>query len=164
MTDEKVPYLQCLYHTGKKVYKCWLLALGLIAVIIAIGLIISKLWKQICDVSNYVGSCIGIIYDTISMVVSSIPWYWWIAIGVIVGPMVLVAIYCALKRYGVYICLFVIIVITIASILEIIITANHYINHNFNIFDDMFFGIFSTLWLLMMILAIINTTRDGDNQ
>jgi hypothetical protein len=109
MTDsEKVPYLQCLYHTGKNVYKYWLAALGVAALVTAIGMIVYKLWDGIAEGFNYlmggaqyISNCIGnaIIYAWV--LACTVPWYLWILAGVIVGPFILVAIYCAGKHYNI---------------------------------------------------------------
>jgi hypothetical protein len=110
MTDDtnKVPYIQCLKHTGKKVYGIWLIILGVISVIIGLGLVITIAWQQINDGFKYIGNCLGYIWNgvgyilsTISSLFCSIPWYWWVGIGVIIGPSILVAIYCALKHFNI---------------------------------------------------------------
>ena len=115
MTEEKVPYLQCLYHTGKTVYKYWFAGLGIAALLIAIGLIINKLWDSIIEAFGYVVKSVEFIwnsFDNAALIIgaflnnlwiwaSAIPWYWWVAFCVTVGPIIIVAIYCALKRCGV---------------------------------------------------------------
>ena len=108
MTEDKTPYIQCLYHTGKKVYKYWIAILAAIGVLIGIGYVVLSAWKLIVDGYNYfITTIIHIVYVLTNLfnnawsIACSVAWYWWVIIGVIVGPFILVVIWCALKRYNV---------------------------------------------------------------
>ena len=114
MTDKKPSYIECLYHTSKKVYKYWLAFLAAIGVIIGLWFVISNAWDQIVGGFKYVergveyiwggldfiATTIGGAINQILFAVFTIQWDWWVGIGVIVGPFILVAIYCVLKRFG----------------------------------------------------------------
>ena len=98
---EKIPYIECLYRTGKTVYKWWFITLAVIGVIVGLGFVITSAWNQIVDGFNYIFSICSAIGGFIVYVLSMlavIPWYWWIGIGVVAGPLLIVAVYCALKR------------------------------------------------------------------
>jgi len=101
MTDEKIPYIQCLYHTGKKVYKYWLAGLALIGIIIGLYFIIVSQWKQICNLLTAIENFFDFRFNIIWSFICTVPWYWWVAIGVIAGPFILVAIWCALKHFNI---------------------------------------------------------------
>ncbi len=158
MTDnEKIPYLQCLYHTGKKVYKYWLATLAVIGVVIALGLIVSRMWKQIVDCATTIGNAFGYVgYIIINLftnawvMVCTIPWYWCVSAGVIIGPLVLVAIWCALKHFNIDIILFTMIVITIASMLGVFNFFVSSVASHLNVIDVILL-VCSITW--MMILA-----------
>ena len=102
---EKIPYIECLYRTGKIVYKWWFITLAAIGVIAGLGFVILSAWSQIVDGFNYISKSVFGIYSAISgcigyvlSILGTIPWYWWVGIGVVAGPLLIVAVYCALKR------------------------------------------------------------------
>jgi len=157
MTDEKIPYIQCLYHTGKKVYKYWLAGLAVIGVIIGLYFIIVSQWKQICNLLTATENFFDFRFNIIWSFVCTVPWYWWVAIGVIAGPFILVAIWCALKHFDVKendVLACVVIVITIVTVWGVF---NLLVNiMKLNMFD-FFFGLFSCVWLGIWVIILTGT-------
>jgi hypothetical protein len=166
MTDnEKIPYLQCLYHTGKKVYKYWIEALAVIGIASMIGLIVASAWKQIIgfattirDALGSIGCVLATYFNNIQTLICTVPWYWWVAAGVIIGPFILVAIYCALKHFDIDIEIFSVVIITILSITGLL---NFCLKLFYlNIFDSII-GAASMLWLLILFCAMTYTCEEG---
>jgi hypothetical protein len=167
MTDnEKIPYIQCLKHTGKKVYKYWFAALAVIGVVIGLGLVISSAWQQIIDGFKYVERYVEYIWNSLDFIATTIggainqilsvaftiPWYWWVGIGVIIGPLILVAIYCALKHFDVVAAIIIICFVTFGSLCGLINCASCIVRSNIDIFSYIT-GIFSALWLCLIFMA-----------
>ena len=164
MTDnEKVPYIQCLCHTGKKVYKYWLIALAAIGVIIGCGWGIIQAWKQITDfvsavgnVLNSIGYVLFTLLNNVWMLVLSVPWYLWLITGAIAGPFILVAIYCAVKHYGVKgvdVFIFIVILIMIVAFWGIINFVIHFSQRSVDTVS-LVGAICSVAWLCAMGCAI----------
>ena len=165
MTDEKVPYIKCLCHTGKKVYKYWIATLAVIGVTIGLGIVISTVWKQIVDGCNYVATTIGTALGSIGYILSTasnnawsllciIPWYWWVAFGVIAGPFILVAIYCAGKHYNIkieHVLVAGLIAITVAAtwgIYNLVVNIPHHLD-----FITFAIGAGSLMWWVIILVA-----------
>lgn len=149
MTDnEKIPYIKCLYHTGKKVYKWWAIALLLIGVIIGLGLVVASAF----------GIIISLIGNAWSLA-CVVPWYWWVLFGVTVGPFILVAIWCALKHFDIEMGEFVIVILALASVFGVL---NFFGNLLFAFREatpiDMIIGVFSLMWLVLVSITF-NPTR-----
>ena len=166
MTDnEKVPYIQCLCHTGKKVYKYWLIALAAIGVIIGLGWGIVSVWKQITEVMSAVGNALNSIgyvlsttFNNVWSLLCIVPWYWWVVFGVIAGPFILVTIYCAGRHYNVKgndVLIFVVIITSsIAPLCGIFNCCDHAIKLTASLFD-LIICVFSFLWWVMIIITIM---------
>lgn len=168
MTDnEKVPYLQCLYHTGKKVYKYWVAVLVVIGVIIGLGLLVATAWKQIENggltaISNalgYVGSIIISLFSNAWSLACGIPWYWWVLIGVTIGPLILVAVWCALRHFNVGNGTIVVVTVTIASLFGICNFVSALINMRLNTLD-IIIGFFSMFWIMVVFVCLADD-NDG---
>jgi hypothetical protein len=163
MTDEKIPYIQCLYHTGKKVYKYWLAGLAIIGVMIGLYFIVASQWKQIVDFATTIGNIlcsIGYVltslFNNVWSLLCAVPWYWWVAIGVIAGPFILVAIWCALKHFDVKgddIFLAIICIVSIVTLWGIINLVLKILTQSLYPFD-FFFGIFSIVWWALLGIAL----------
>lgn len=169
--NKKNPYLQCLYHTGKKVYKYWLAALAVIGVIIGFYFVVASAWKQIENGLNtivtalgYVGSIIILLFSNAWSLACSVPWYWWVAVGITIGPFILVAIWCALKHYNVEMNTF----LTITTITSVIGAGNFiyksfYMSHFLNEID-VIVGTLSIMWLTFItIITTIFIMNIGDS-
>ncbi len=168
MTSEKISYLQCLKHTGKKVYKYWFIALGINGVLIGLGLVVSSAWQQIVNGFKYIGNGIGYVLSTIGSFVNSITticcsisWYWWVGIGIIAGPLVLVAIYCALKHYNISIGEFLFVIITIAALIKACIFIWSIISLQLISNIDFVIGLTSCVWCVCV--CFILNVLEGDN-
>jgi hypothetical protein len=163
MTEEKVTYIQCLKHTGKKVYKYWFPALAVIGVAIGLGLVISSAWQQINDGFKYIWNGLDfiatIIGSAINQILSAafiIQWYWWVGIGVIVGPFILVAIYCAWKHFNIksdHVITAVLIIVSIATLWGIWNFMNLIVNMKSD-FGGFIFGAFSLIWWVVIVIVI----------
>lgn len=173
MTDEKILYIKCLCHTGKKVYKYWIATLAVIGVIIGLGFVISSAWKQISDGYNYIAITIGTALGSIGYVLSTtfnnvwsllciVPWYWWVVFGVIAGPFILVAIYCAGKHYGVkgFDVFIFIVILTIVAFWGIINFAIHCSQRSGDA-ASLVGVICSIVWLLYGMGCVIGCLRDN---
>jgi len=153
MTDnEKVPYMQCLYRTGKKVYKYWLATLAVIGVIIGLYFVIASQWKQIenglttiSNALNYIGYLLATSLNNIWSLACAVPWYWWVLAGVTIGPLILVAIWCALKHFNVDPIIFIIVVICLAAAWGIFNFIECILHHKVNELTILT-GIFSIVW------------------
>ena len=170
MTDnKKVPYLQCLYHTGTKVYKYWLAALAVIGVLIGLYFVVASAWKQIVDFYTTVGTALGYVGSIIVSLVGNawslacaVPWYWWVAAGVTIGPLILVAIWCALKHYNVDIITILhggVVLLSLSTLINIcrfvcvfVIFYPSYIPS----LGDGFCALLSLLWWLFLIIFIFD--------
>lgn len=164
MTDEKIPYIQCLLHTGKKVYKYWLIALAAVGVIIGCGWGIVSIWKQITDFASVVGnvlSSIGYILSTLFnnawMLALSVPWYWWVIMGVIAGPFILVVIWCALKHFDVKGDDISVAIIILVSFMAIRGLYNLIIKATLLTPLDFAFGTGSIVWLACIVASLLPT-------
>jgi hypothetical protein len=174
--DKKLSYIECLYHTSKKVYKYWLAFLAAIGVIIGLWFVISNAWDQIVegykyivnsekyifDGLGYILSIIGETFNQVWAIVCGIQWYWWVLIGAITVPLILVAIYCALKRFGfvfdrVDIVIVIIVVITILSALGMVDLIGNLLLHNTVNQFDVLVGGFSCMWWLAILCALAVT-------
>ena len=169
MTEEKIPYLQCLYHTGKKVYKWWVIALAVIGIISMIGFIIASAWKQIVDFCTTIGTALGYVgyvltthFNNVWLLMCAVPWYWWVAAGVTIGPLILVAIWCALKHYNVNDWLFITVIICLITFVGIINLVFNFLCRTLNNIN-IFFGIFSLAWWIILIM-IMGEDNSGDYQ
>jgi hypothetical protein len=161
---EKIPYIECLYRTGKIVYKWWFITLAAIGVIAGLGFVILSAWSQIVDGFNYIAKSVFGIYSSIDgcigyvlSILGAIPWYWWVGIGVVAGPLLIVAVYCALKRLDtctIDLILFGIVVgITIASIVVLLYIINKIFYGLLLNIGECSIGILSLLWLICMYLV-----------
>lgn len=167
MTDKKPSYIECLYHTSKKVYKYWLAFLAAIGVIIGLWFVISSAWDQIVEgykyivnSEKYIFDCVGYIlsiiggtFNQVWTIACGIQWYWWLLTGIIVIPLILVAIYCALKRFGYDVddigaaIVIVITVLSIMSFVYVIVKMFLFIANS----SDIVIGVISAGWLLLVM-------------
>jgi hypothetical protein len=76
MTEEKTPYLKCLWHESKKAYKIYAVVLGIIGVIVGLGYVA---WST---------------KDEIIKDVSTVPLWVYAVVGIISAPFVYAAVKC----------------------------------------------------------------------
>jgi len=156
--NEKVPYIQCLYHTGKKVYKYWLATLAVIGVIIGFYFVIVSQWKQIenglttiSNALNYIGYVLSTSLNNIWSLACAVPWYWWVLAGVTIGPIILVAIWCALKHFNVDTGVFIVVVLCLVAAWGIFNFIDCLLHNKVNE-SIMIVGILSTIWWVAIMM------------
>jgi len=158
VTSEKVPYTQCLYHTSKVVYKYWVCALATIGVIIGLGVVVSSSWQQIVDGFKYVSN----IFNQTLSIAYTIPWYWWVAIGAVIGPFGIAAIYCAWKRMGennhLIAMIIAIATITCCAFIFCINVVIDLANNTIRTPTEIIIACFCVVWLLLILVCGVNNS------
>ena len=93
-TDERTPYLKCLIHETKKVYKKWLILVGAIGAVLGVGYVLWAGRDEILRGFEQIGNW----FASVRAALSSVPWWLWVLIGIFVAPVVYAAVKCLLMR------------------------------------------------------------------
>jgi hypothetical protein len=91
---DQVPYLTCLIHETKKVYKKWLIFVSAIGAAIGLGYLVWAAQDEILSGFARIGSWFAAVLNSINSVISLVPWWLWIIIAVLVAPLVYAAVKC----------------------------------------------------------------------
>ena len=90
--DERTPYLKCLIHEIKKVYKKWLVLVGVLGVGYVLWAGRDEILRGFEQIGNWFNA-------SVQAALSSVPWWLWVLIGIFVAPVIYAAVKCLWIRY-----------------------------------------------------------------